>query len=44
LRKPPEIASGQPAQLTLAHLQAAFKQHPLNPIAAFQVTLQIFFL
>jgi hypothetical protein len=42
--RPPEIASGQPAELTLAHLEAAFKQHPLNPIAAFQVTLQIFFL
>jgi hypothetical protein len=44
LRKPPEIASRQPAQLTLAHLEAAFDQHPLNPIAAFQVTLQTFFV
>lgn len=44
LCQPPEIASGQPAQLTLAHLQAAFSQHPLGPIAAFQVTLQTFFV
>lgn len=44
LRKPPKIASGQPAQLTLAHLEAAFDQHPLNPIAAFQITLQTFFV
>ncbi len=44
LCKPPQIASGQPAQLTLAHLEAAFSQHPLGPIAAFQVTLQAFFV
>ncbi len=42
--KPPQNASKQPAELTLAHLEAAFKEHPLNPIAAFQVTLQTFFL
>ena len=42
--KPPEIVSKQPAGLTLAHLEAAFKQHPLDPIAAFQVTLQTFFV
>ena len=42
--KPPEMASKQSAELTLAHLEAAFRQHPLNPIAAFQVTLQTFFV
>lgn len=41
---PPQIASGQPAELTLAHLLAAFDQHPLGPLAAFQVTLQTFFV
>jgi hypothetical protein len=44
LCKPPKIASKQPAELTLAHLLAAFNQHPLDPIAAFQVTLQTFFV
>lgn len=44
LCKPPKNASKQPAELTLAHLEAAFKEHPLNPIAAFQVTLQTFFV
>lgn len=44
LCKPPRIASGESAELTLAHLEAAFKQHPLDPIAAFQVTLQAFFV
>ena len=44
LCKPPESASKQPAELTLAHLEAAFKEHPLDPIAAFQVTLQTFFV
>lgn len=44
LCKPPQIASKQPAELTLAHLLAAFDQHPLGPIAAFQVTLQTFFV
>ncbi len=44
LCKPPQIASRQPAELTLAHLQAAFSQHPLDPIAAYQVTLQTFFV
>jgi hypothetical protein len=42
--KPPENASKHPAELTLAHLEAAFKEHPLSPIAAFQVTLQTFFV
>lgn len=44
LCKPPQIASKQPAQLTLAHLEAAFKPHSLDPVAAFQVTLQTFFV
>jgi hypothetical protein len=44
LCKPPEIVSKQPAEVTLAHLEAAFKEHPLDPIAAFQVTLQTFFV
>lgn len=42
--KPPEMTSEHPADLTLAHLLAAFEQHPLGPIAAFQVTLQTFFV
>lgn len=33
-----------PASSTLAHLIAAFSGHRLNPIAAFQLTLQTFFL
>lgn len=42
---PPKTASDNPAQLTLAHLQQAFqKQHGLSPIAAFQATLQSFFI
>ncbi len=44
LCEPPEISSQQPAALTLAHLEAAFSRHPLGPIAAFQVTLQTFFV
>ena len=44
LCRPPQITSKQPAQLTLAHLRAAFKQHPLDPLGAFQVTLQTFFV
>lgn len=42
--KPPQIASKEPAELTLAHLLVVFKQHPLNPVSAFQVTLQTFFV
>ena len=42
LCRPPEIASEEPAALTLAHLEAAFGRHPLGPLAAFQVTLQTF--
>jgi hypothetical protein len=30
---PPQINSDSPAQLTLAHLQKAFKEYPLSPIA-----------
>lgn len=41
---PPDTASGEPAELTLAHLEAAFKDHPLDPISAFQATLQISFM
>jgi hypothetical protein len=44
LCQPPQIDSPSPTQLTLAHLQAAFKTHPLSPIAAFQATLKIFFM
>ena len=44
LCEPPQIESDCPAQLTLAHLQNAFKSHPLSPIAAFNATLQIFFI
>ncbi len=43
LCKPPEAASEQPAEQTLAHLEAAFGDQPC-PIAAFQVRLQTFFL
>jgi len=42
--KPPDISTEQPAQLTLEHLETAFNQHPLLPIAAFQVTLQTSFV
>jgi hypothetical protein len=44
LCRPPNIASEQPAELTLAHLEITFAQHPLDPIAAFQVTLQTSFV
>lgn len=44
LCEPPQIVSDCPAQLTLAHLQKAFKEHPLSPIAAFGATLQTFFV
>jgi hypothetical protein len=40
---PPQIASGQPAEQTLAHLETALG-HPHSPIAAFQVTLQTSFV
>lgn len=43
LCEPPEVASEQPAELTLAHLEAAFAEEPC-PIAAFQVRLQTFFM
>ena len=42
--KPPQLPLKDPAQLTLAHLQVAFKEHPLSSIAAFQVSLQTFFV
>jgi hypothetical protein len=44
LCEPPQIISDCPAQLTLAHLQKAFKEHPLSPIAAFGAALQTFFI
>jgi hypothetical protein len=44
LCEPPRITSECPAQLTLAHLQKAFKEHPLSPIAAYQATLKTFFM
>ena len=40
---PPEVVSEQPAEHTLAHLEAAFADRPC-PIAAFQVGLQTFFI
>ena len=44
LCEPPQITSDHPALLTLEHLQRAFKEHQLCPIAAFGVTLQTFFI
>ena len=44
LCEPPSIHSACPAQLTLAHLQQAFKEHSLSPIAAFTATLKRFFI
>lgn len=44
LCKPPQMDSRNTAQLTLAHLEKAFVGHSLSPIAAFQRTLQIFFI
>lgn len=41
---PPQIDSNSPTQLTLAHLQKAFEEHPLSPIAAFQATFNTFFM
>lgn len=43
LCQPPPCDSEHPAALTLAHLQAAFPEHP-SPIAAFQAKLQTRFL
>lgn len=40
----PKVEARHPAQLTLAHLKAAFDHHSLSPIAAFQAALQIFFV
>ncbi len=44
LCEPPQVESGCPAELTLAHLQMVFKEHPLSPIAAFGAALQTFFI
>ncbi len=41
--RPPEVASEQPAEHTLAHLEAAFGDRPC-PIAAFQAGLQTSFM
>jgi hypothetical protein len=41
---PPQLLCSEPAQLTLAHLKHAFKQHLLSPIAAFQFALQTFLI
>lgn len=43
LGKPPKIAHPDPAHQTLSHLAATFGDHPC-PIAAYQVTLQTFFV
>jgi hypothetical protein len=42
--EPPRIECDHPAQVTLAHLQTAFQNHSLCPIAAFGATLQTFLL
>jgi hypothetical protein len=39
---PPECTAEHPAAQTLAHLEAAFPDHP-SPISAFQTKLQTFF-
>ena len=49
LCEPPQMESGCsvsdcPGKLTLAHLQKAFNEHPLSPIAAFGAALQTFFI
>jgi hypothetical protein len=44
LCEPPKMESDCPAKLTLAHLQKAFKEHLLSPIAAFGAALQSFFM
>jgi hypothetical protein len=44
LCSPPHVPSNEPTQLTLIHLQEAFKQQSLCSIAAFQVALQTFFI
>ncbi|MCP4190468.1 MAG: hypothetical protein GY768_07550 [Planctomycetaceae bacterium] len=42
--QPAEGSSQSVAQATVAHLQAAFKSSTLNPIAAYQVQTQSFFI
>ena len=44
LSKPPDIASERPCELTLAHLETTFEHHSLDPVSAFQATLQISFV
>lgn len=41
---PPKSTAGEPAEHTLAHLLAAFPDHPDDPIKAFQAKLQVSFL
>ncbi len=43
-KQPAEGSSQSAAQATVAHLQAAFKNSTLNPIAAYQVQTQSFFI
>ncbi|MFC1758297.1 hypothetical protein ACFL2H_05960 [Planctomycetota bacterium] len=43
-KQPAEGGSQSAAQATVAHLQAAFKHSTLNPIAAYQVQTQSFFI
>lgn len=44
LCQPPRSNATEPAESTLAHLLAAFPDHPDDPIAAFQAKLQVSFL
>jgi hypothetical protein len=41
---PPDSASQRATELTLDHLESAFQPHALGPIAAFQRSLQSFFV
>jgi len=43
LCEPPEVDSEYPTELTLAHLETAFDNHPC-PIAAFQLRMKTFFM
>ena len=44
LCKPPKLKVQHPAELTLAHLEKALTQESLSPVAAYQATLQMFFV
>jgi len=41
---PPDGSPKSPAHATLAHLKAVFAEHPLDPISAFQATLNVAFI